>query len=129
MIPCLNEEETLPLVLNSIPKKIAGVDTIEILLIDDGSTDKTVEVAKSLGVTHFLYHARNQGLSRSFRHGLNMALQMGADIIVNTEGDNQYKQERIPDLIKPILEGRADVVIADRQTQTIDHFSWRKKFY
>ena len=129
MIPCLNEEETLPLVLKSIPKKIKGVDNIEILLIDDGSTDKTVDVAKSLGVKHFLYHAKNQGLSRSFRHGLNRSLEMGADIIVLTEGDNQYKQEKIPELIKPILDGKADVVISDRQTQTIDHFSKSKKFY
>jgi glycosyltransferase involved in cell wall biosynthesis len=129
MIPCLNEEDTLPLVLKTIPKKIKGIDKIEILLIDDGSTDKTVEVAKSFGVKHFLYHNRNQGLSRSFRHGLNKALEMGADIIVLTEGDNQYKQEKIPELIKPILEGRADVVISDRMTQTIDHFSRRKKLF
>ncbi len=129
MIPCLNEEETLPLVLKSIPKKIKGVDKIEILLIDDGSTDKTVEVAQSLGVKHFLYHTKNQGLSRSFRHGLIKCLAMGADIIVLTEGDNQYKQEKIPQLIKPILDGQADVVISDRQTQSIAHFSWSKKFY
>ncbi len=127
MIPCLNEEETLPLVLNTIPKKIKGIDEIEILLIDDGSTDKTVEVAKSLGVKHFLRHTKNQGLSRSFRHGLNRSLEMGADIIVLTEGDNQYKQEKIPELIQPILDGEADVVISDRQTQTIEHFSFTKK--
>ena len=129
MIPCLNEEKTLPLVLKTIPKKIKGIDKIEILVIDDGSTDKTVQVAKSLGVEHFLYHTKNQGLSRSFRHGLNRALEMGADIIVNTEGDNQYKQEKIPELIQPILDGQADVVITDRQTQTIDHFSRLHKFY
>lgn len=129
MIPCLNEETTLPLVLKTIPKKINGVDDIEILLIDDGSTDKTLKVAKKLGVKHFLIHTENQGLSRSFRHGLNHALEMGADVIVLTEGDNQYPQERIPDLIKPILDGKADTVIADRQTQTIEHFSSSKKFY
>ncbi|MHB1865436.1 MAG: glycosyltransferase family 2 protein [Candidatus Saccharimonadales bacterium] len=129
MIPCLNEEETLPLVLNSIPKKIKGIDDIEILLIDDGSTDNTVEIAKSMGVKHFLYHRRNQGLSRSFRHGLNRCLEMGADIIVLTEGDNQYKQEKIPELIQPVLDGKADVVISDRQTQTIDHFSRSKKIF
>ncbi len=129
MIPCLNEEKTLPLVLGSIPKKIKGIDKIDILLIDDGCTDRTVEVAKAHGVKHFLTHTRNQGLSRSFRHGLNRALQMGADIIVQTEGDNQYPQERIPDLVQPIIDGTADTVIGDRQTQTIDHFSPSKKFF
>ncbi len=129
MIPCLNEEATLPLVLKSIPKRIKGIDKIETLIIDDGSSDKTRAVAKSLGVKHFLIHTTNQGLSRSFRHGLNRALEMGADIIVLTEGDNQYPQSKIPDLIKPILNGTADTVIADRQTQTIAHFSRRKKFF
>lgn len=129
MIPCLNEEETLPLVLETIPKKIEGIDQIDILIIDDGSTDKTVEVAKKYGVKHFLVHTKNQGLSRSFRHGLNYALEMGADIILQTEGDNQYPQERIPDLVKPIIDGVADTVIGDRQTQTIDHFSPSKKFF
>ena len=128
MIPCLNEEPTLPLVLKTIPKKISGIDSIEILVVDDGSTDKTVEVAQKLGVKHILSHTKNQGLSRSFRHGLNQALELGADIIVLTEGDNQYPQERIPDLIQPILSGKADVVIGDRQTQTIEHFSPTKKF-
>ena len=129
MIPCLNEESTLGLVLNTIPKKIKGIDKIEILIIDDGSTDKAVAVAKKHGVKHFLIHTQNQGLSRSFRHGLNYALEMGADIIVQTEGDNQYPQERIPDLVKPILNGIADTVIGDRQTQTIPHFSTSKKFF
>ena len=128
MIPCLNEEKTLPLVLKTIPKKIKGIDQIEILLIDDGSTDKTIDVAKDYGVNNFLIHTKNQGLSRSFRHGLNRALEMGADIIVLTEGDNQYPQEKIPELIAPILNGTADTVIGDRQTQTISHFSKQKKF-
>lgn len=128
MIPCLNEEETLPLVLKTIPKKISGIAKIDILLIDDGSTDNTIKVAKKFGVKHFLIHNRNQGLSRSFRHGLNQALAMGADIIVLTEGDNQYPQEKIPDLIKPIMNGKADIVIGDRQTHTIEHFSAKKKF-
>ncbi len=129
MIPCLNEEKTLPLVLKSIPKKIKGIDKIDILVIDDGSTDNTVGVAKAHGVKHFLVHTKNQGLSRSFRHGMNYALEMGADIIVQTEGDNQYPQQKIPDLIKPILKGKADTVIGDRQTATIDHFSAQKKFF
>ena len=127
MIPCLNEEQTLPLVLKSIPKKIAGIDKIEPLIIDDGCTDNTVKVAKQLGVKQFLHHKKNEGLSRSFRQGLNRALELGADIIVLTDGDNQYKQERIPDLIGPILDGKADLVISDRQTQTIPHFSPMKK--
>jgi glycosyltransferase involved in cell wall biosynthesis len=128
MIPCLNEEETLPLVLNSIPKKIDGIDDIEVLIIDDGCTDDTVGVAKQLGVKHFVHHTQKEGLSRGFKDGLNACLALGADIIVLTDGDNQYKQERIPELIQPILDGKADTVIADRGTQTIAHFSPFKKF-
>ncbi|HMT18501.1 MAG TPA: glycosyltransferase family 2 protein [Candidatus Saccharibacteria bacterium] len=126
-IPCLNEEKTLPLVLKSIPKKIPGFTAVEILVIDDGSTDKTVEVAKKLGVKHFVRHRRNQGLSKSFTDGLDYALSHGADIIVNTDGDNQYPQADIPKLLKPIVEGRADIVIGDRQTATIAHFGFFKK--
>ena len=127
-IPCLNEEKTLPLVLNSIPKKIAGIDEIIILIINDGSTDKTVEVAKSLGVTHFVHHVRNQGLGRAFHDGMLKSLELGADIMINTDGDNQYPQDRIPDLVAPILKGEADIVIADRQTDSIKHFSPFKRF-
>ncbi len=126
-VPCLNEEKTLPLVLKSIPTKINGVDEIEILIIDDGSTDKTIEIAKNHSVKHFVRHAGNQGLARSFRDGVNRALELGADIVVNTDGDNQYPQEKIPELVKPIVEGRADIVIADRQTAKIAHFSPLKK--
>lgn len=126
-VPCLNEEETLPLVLESIPRQIPGVDDIEILIIDDGSTDRTIEVAKAHGVTHFVRHARNMGLARSFRDGVDYALAHGADIVVNTDGDNQYPQDRIGDLVTPIVEGRADIVIADRQTSKIAHFSKFKK--
>jgi len=126
-VPCLNEEQTLPLVLASIPKKIPGVDSIEVLIIDDGSSDKTVEIAKKLGVTHFVYHAQRRGLARSFQDGINYALGLGADIIVNTDGDNQYPQERIADLVQPIIRGRADIVIADRQVKKIEHFSPVKK--
>src|SRR5688572_18573310 len=122
-IPCLNEEHTLPLVLESIPKKIPGVDELEILIIDDGSTDKTIEIAKQYGVKHFVLHAQNMGLARSFHDGVNYALAHGADIVVNTDGDNQYPQARIGDLVQPILNGEAEIVIGDRQTAKIAHFS------
>ncbi len=125
-IPCLNEEATLPLVLQSIPRRIEGIDEIVVLVIDDGSTDDTVEVARSFGVTHFVRHAGTQGLGRSFQDGVNYALSIGADVVVNTDGDNQYPQQRIGDLVRPIVEGRADVVIADRQVHLVEHFSRSK---
>jgi glycosyltransferase involved in cell wall biosynthesis len=126
-VPCLNEEETLPAVLSTIPKSIPGIDEIVVLVIDDGSTDRTVEVAQEHGVEHFVRHARNRGLGRSFHDGVQRALELGADIVVNTDGDNQYPQERIPDLVQPILDGRADVVVADRQVHLVEHFSGPKK--
>ncbi|MFT4157036.1 MAG: glycosyltransferase family 2 protein [Microbacterium sp.] len=126
-VPCLNEEATLPLVLQSIPKQIEGIDEIHVLIVDDGSSDRTVEVARELGVEHFVFHTRNMGLARSFRDGVDYALQHGADIVVNTDGDNQYPQQRIADLVQPIVHGNADVVIGDRQTKTIEHFSPFKK--
>lgn len=126
-IPCLNEEKTLPQVYKSIPKKIPGVDKVETLIIDDGSTDKTIEVAESLGVNHIIRHRRNKGLAISFSDGVHSCLRLGADIIVNTDGDNQYNQADIPKLIQPILEGQADIVVGDRQTSTIKHFSKAKK--
>jgi len=126
-IPCLNEEGTLPAVLATIPERIYGVDKIEVLVIDDGSTDRTLEVARAHGIRHFVHHTRNMGLARSFRDGADYALSHGADIVVNTDGDNQYPQDRIGDLVSPILAGQADIVIADRQTHTITHFSPFKK--
>jgi glycosyltransferase involved in cell wall biosynthesis len=126
-VPCLNEEETLPLVFERMPRSLPGVDSIEFLVVDDGSTDRTVEVARRLGVRHFVHHTGNMGLGRSFHDGVLKALEMGADIVVNTDGDNQYPSERIGDLIQPILDGAADIVIADRQTDTIEHFSPLKR--
>ena len=126
-IPCLNEEKTLASVLADIPRKIDGIDEIVVLIVDDGSTDKTVAVAREHGVKDFVFHTRNRGLGRSFHDGVERALSLGADIVVNTDGDNQYPQDRIADLVQPILAGEADIVIADRQTHTIEHFSAIKK--
>lgn len=126
-IPCFNEEKTLPLVIRSIPQKIDGIDEIETLVIDDGSSDNTWQVAKDLGVDHILHHSKNKGLATSFANGIHRAVELGADIIVNTDADNQYPQKKIPQLIKPILNNQADIVIADRQTDKIKHFSPLKK--
>src|SRR5258708_3026275 len=126
-IPCYNEENTLTPVVNSIPHHIHGVNTIEVLVIDDGSTDRTVEVAKELGVNHIVRHQGNKGLAATFTTGINYALSIGADIIVNTDGDNQYPQQDIPKLIQPILDGTHDIVVADRQVDKIAHFSRPKK--
>jgi glycosyltransferase involved in cell wall biosynthesis len=125
-IPCLNEEQTLPAVLESIPSQIPGIDEIIVLVIDDGSTDRTVDIARQHGVTEFVRHARNRGLGRSFHDGVTRALELGADIVVNTDGDNQYPQDRIPELVAPIVRGEADIVIADRQVHEIEHFSGPK---
>ena len=127
-IPCFNEEETLAETLRDIPQAIDGVDVVETLIIDDGSTDRTVEVAQANGADHILRNPRNLGLARTFQRGLDMALAQGADIIVNTDGDNQYCGADIPKLIAPVLEGKADIVVGDRQTQTIEHFSPLKRF-
>lgn len=122
-IPCFNEECTLPLTVKDIPRNIPGVDKVEILIIDDGSTDRTIEVARELGVDHIICNKRNQGLAKSFRTGLDECLHLGADIVVNTDGDNQYAGWDIPKLIQPILDGKADMVVGDRQTGNVGHFS------
>jgi glycosyltransferase involved in cell wall biosynthesis len=122
-IPCYNEEETLPLVLNSIPRDIPGVDEVRVLVIDDGSHDRTVTVAREHGADYIVRHPENRGLARAFRTGLDACLRLGADIIVNTDGDNQYPQKDIPRLAAPVLEGKADIVIGDRQTWSISEFS------
>jgi len=127
-IPCLNEETTLPATLRDIPRNISGVDKVEILVIDDGSTDRTSQIARECGVDHVVRFKVNQGLARGFMVGLQTALHLGADIIVNTDADNQYSGGDIPKLIQPILEGRADVVIGDREVESIRHFSTTKKF-
>ena len=127
-IPCLNEERTLPLVLESIPRQIEGIDEIIVVVIDDGCTDRTIDVARAHGVEHFVHHTSTRGLARSFQDGISYALGLGADIVVNTDGDNQYPQDRIADLVAPVVRGDADIVIADRQVRTVAHFSWTKKF-
>jgi glycosyltransferase involved in cell wall biosynthesis len=126
-IPCYNEEHTLPDLVRSIPGHIDDVDQIEILVVDDGSTDRTAAVARALGVDHIVSHTNNKGLARAFRTGLDACLALGADIIVNTDGDNQYEARDIPRLIRPILDGAADIVVGDRQTQTVGHFSASKR--
>ena len=126
-IPCFNEEHTLPQTVGDIPREIEGVDEVEILIIDDGSTDRTIEVARSIGVDHIVRNKRNLGLARTFRKGLDACLDCGADIIVNTDGDNQYEGADIAKLVEPILAGRADMVIGDRQTDKVAHFSKSKK--
>src|SRR3989338_2515030 len=126
-IPCYNEEKTLPLVVNSIPRKINGIDEVRILVINDGSGDKTVEAAKKLGVEHIVDMPFHRGLAEAFRKGLDKSLELGADIIVNTDADNQYKGEDIPRLIQPILNKKAEIVIGCRDIFSISHFSFFKK--
>ena len=126
-IPCYNEEKSLPITLNALPKKFEGIDEIEVLIINDGSTDKTVEVARSLGVKHIVEMPHNCGLAKAFVAGINTALSLEADIIVNTDADNQYCADDIEKIIKPILNGSADIVIGSRPVSKIQHFSLLKK--
>jgi glycosyltransferase involved in cell wall biosynthesis len=126
-IPCFNEEQTLPETLADLPREIPGIDTIEWLVIDDGSTDRTVEVARAGGVDHIVRLTNNRGLAAGFQAGLDACLKLGADVIVNTDADNQYVGADIAKLVAPILEGRADMVVGDRETDSIEHFSPVKK--
>ena len=126
-IPCLNEEDALPVTLRDLPKEVEGFDTTEWLIIDDGSTDRTIEVAREHGVHHVVRLTNNKGLASGFQAGLDAALKLGADVIVNTDADNQYDGRDIPKLVQPILRGDADMVVGDREVMTIEHFSPLKK--
>src|ERR671928_883004 len=126
-IPCFNEEDQLPATLADLPRELDGVDSIEWLGIDDGSTDRTVEVARAHGVDHIVRLTNNKGLAAGFQAGPDACLKPGADLIVNTDADNQYSGHDIPKLVAPILEGKADMVVGDRETDQIQHFSPLKK--
>ncbi len=127
-IPCYNEAETLPIALRELPREVEGFDKVEWLIINDGSTDETVKVAKECGVDHIVNFKHNQGLAKGFMAGLKECLKQGADVIVNTDADNQYEAKDIPKLVAPILEGRAEYVIGARPISDIEHFSSMKKF-
>jgi glycosyltransferase involved in cell wall biosynthesis len=126
-IPCFDEEQTLPETLRDLPREVPGIDSVEWLVIDDGSTDRTVEVARAGGVDHIVRLTNNRGLAAGFQAGLDACLKLGADVIVNTDADNQYMGADIPKLVAPILEGTADMVVGDRETDRIEHFSPVKK--
>jgi len=126
-IPCLDEEGTLPTVLAELPREVDGFDRVEWLVVDDGSTDRTAAVARAGGADHLVRLTNNKGLAAAFQAGLDAALKLGADVIVNTDADNQYPASEIPRLVAPILEGRADMVVGDRQVERIEHFSATKK--
>ncbi len=126
-IPCLNEAEQLPVALPALPRQVEGFDQVEWLVIDDGSTDETVEVARAHGVDHIVKLTNNKGLASAFQAGIDACLKLGADVIVNTDADNQYDASYIPALVAPILAGTADMVIGDREVSTIQHFSATKK--
>jgi glycosyltransferase involved in cell wall biosynthesis len=126
-IPCLNEEATLPATIADLPREVEGVDEIELLVVDDGSTDRTVEVARECGVEHVVRFTNNKGLAAAFQAGLDAALKLGADVIVNTDADNQYRGADVAKLVAPILAGEADMVVGNRQIAGIEHFSALKK--
>jgi len=126
-IPCLNEEETLPITLADLPREVPGFDSVEWLVIDDGSTDRTIDVAREHGVDHIVRLTNNKGLAAGFQAGLDACLKLGADVIVNTDADNQYDAGAIPRLVAPIVAGTADMVVGDREVVTIEHFSPLKK--
>ena len=126
-IPCFNEQDQLPLTLSRIPREVAGFDVVEWLIIDDGSTDDTVAVARENGVDHVVRLTNHKGLAAAFQAGLDAGLKLGADVIVNTDADNQYEGADIPRLVEPIIRGEADMVVGDRQVQTIEEFSAFKK--
>src|SRR5919199_4917566 len=126
-IPCLNEAETLPATLRELPRHVEGFDEVEWLVIDDGSTDRTLEVARAHGVDHIVRLTNNKGLAQGFQAGLDASLKLGADVIVNTDADNQYNAADIPKLVMPIVRGEADLVIGDREVKSIEHFSPIKK--
>ncbi len=126
-IPCLNEEHALPATLAALPRSFRGIDQVEVLVISDGSTDRTVEVARNLGVEHILDFKTHRGLSRVFTAGLREAARLGADYLVNLDADNQYNAADIPKLLEPLLEGRADMVVGERPIQQIEDFSYLKK--
>jgi glycosyltransferase involved in cell wall biosynthesis len=128
-IPCLNEAGTLALALSKLPKEVAGFDSVEWLVIDDGSSDDTVNVAKANGVDHIISHPHNLGLARAFMTGITTSLMLGADVIINTDADNQYDASSIPDLVRPILDEEAEIVIGIRPIQSIEHFSPLKKVF
>lgn len=128
-IPCYNEEYTLPQTFKDLPNSIEGIDEIEYLIIDDGSTDNTVEVAKELGIHHVVSFKQNKGLAAGFMAGIDACLRLGADIIVNTDADNQYSGDDIKNIVKPIIDGQYDIVIGSRPIDETEHFSEKKKLF